>query len=150
MSFYFQVPLIAVSRVESVKSTAGGKVRRLITQMRSHSIRSKRKANKNKVSTCSPKSTTSLLLPPSTSSTTRERTRHPVTITLQFQSVLSALNFFQRKKVTRVCFLKRPVSLSFLFQILPTSTHFFGRSFLKVISPARLFISDIRDFLLFA
>ncbi|CCD83365.2 G-protein coupled receptors family 1 profile domain-containing protein [Caenorhabditis elegans] len=93
-----KVPLIAVSRVESVKSTAGGKVRRLITQMRSHSIRSKRKANKNKVSTCSPKSTTSLLLPPSTSSTTRERTRHPVTITLQFQSVLSALNFFQRKK----------------------------------------------------
>ncbi|CCD83363.1 Muscarinic acetylcholine receptor gar-2 [Caenorhabditis elegans] len=56
-----KVPLIAVSRVESVKSTAGGKVRRLITQMRSHSIRSKRKANKNK-------------------------------------SVLSALNFFQRKK----------------------------------------------------
>ncbi|UMM22010.1 hypothetical protein L5515_003446 [Caenorhabditis briggsae] len=43
-----KVPLIAVSRVESVKSTAGGKVRRLITQMRSHSIRSKRKRNNKK------------------------------------------------------------------------------------------------------
>uniref|UniRef100_A0A1I7UD96 G_PROTEIN_RECEP_F1_2 domain-containing protein n=1 Tax=Caenorhabditis tropicalis TaxID=1561998 RepID=A0A1I7UD96_9PELO len=43
-----KVPLIAVSRVESVKSTAGGKVRRLITQMRSHSIRSKRKRNEKK------------------------------------------------------------------------------------------------------
>ncbi|CAL2036031.1 unnamed protein product [Caenorhabditis brenneri] len=95
-----KVPLIAVSRVESVKSTAGGKVRRLITQMRSHSIRSKRKRNQKKVS----QSCQSLLSPTlqTTHSTTSQQSRgvrrHPVQITLQFQSVLSALNFFQRKK----------------------------------------------------
>ncbi|CAP35134.2 Protein CBR-GAR-2 [Caenorhabditis briggsae] len=99
-----KVPLIAVSRVESVKSTAGGKVRRLITQMRSHSIRSKRKRNNKKVSSTAPyysNPSSSNLSIPQTQSNHRLGggvRRHPVTITLQFQSVLSALNFFQRKK----------------------------------------------------
>ncbi|KAF1762490.1 hypothetical protein GCK72_010752 [Caenorhabditis remanei] len=94
-----KVPLIAVSRVESVKSTAGGKVRRLITQMRSHSIRSKRKRNNKKVSSSESHLLLQSHLSPSSNREQRvNRTRHPVTITLQFQSVLSALNFFQRKK----------------------------------------------------
>ncbi|CAI2348027.1 unnamed protein product [Caenorhabditis sp. 36 PRJEB53466] len=92
-----KVPLIAVSRVESVKSTTGGKVRRLITQMRSHSIRSKRKRNK-KVSTPPINPSSSSLTVGGRSSRERERVRNPVTITLQFQTVLAALNFFQRKK----------------------------------------------------
>ncbi|CAB3401326.1 unnamed protein product [Caenorhabditis bovis] len=43
-----KVPLIAVSRVESLKTTTTGKVRRLLTVMRSRSVRSKRKRNKKR------------------------------------------------------------------------------------------------------